>query len=66
MAMDDIDDGGAIDLERKRGISPWVIFSIALVVIGVVFGVRRARSAKKALPDVSDGGDMGDAGRQPS
>ncbi len=55
MALDDIDDGGAIDLERKRGISPWVIFSIALFVIGVVFGVRRARAAKKLVDDAGEG-----------
>ncbi len=54
--MDDIEDpGGAIDLERKRGISPWVIFSIALFVIGVVFGVRRARAAKKSLESTGEG-----------
>lgn len=56
MAMDDIEDpGGAIDLERKRGISPWVIFSIALFVIGVVFGVRRARAAKQSIESTGEG-----------
>ena len=60
MATDDIEDGGAIDLERKRGISPWVIFSIALVVIGIVLGVRRARKAKDLT------GDGFDPGQQPS
>ncbi len=54
MAMDDIDDGCAIELERKRGISPWVIFSISLVVIGIVFGVRRARAAK-IVDDAGEG-----------
>ena len=34
--------GGAMDLEKKKGLSPWVIFGIVLLVIGVVFGVRRA------------------------
>ncbi len=45
-------DGGAIDLEKKRGMSPWVIFGIVLFVVGIVFGVRRA-TAKKT-PDVAD------------
>lgn len=35
--------GGAMDLEKKKGLSPWVIFGIVLVVIGVVFGVRRGK-----------------------
>ncbi len=44
-------DGGAIDLEKKRGMSPWVIFGIVIFVVGVVFGIRRATKKK---PDVGD------------
>lgn len=55
MSNENVDDGSAIDLERKRGISPWVIFSIALFVIGVVFGIRRARAAKPPVDDPSAG-----------
>ena len=43
-------DGGAIDLEKKRGMSPWIVFGIVLFVVGIVFGVRRA----KKKPDVGD------------
>jgi len=59
MALEDIDDGGAIDLERKRGISPWLIFGVALAVFGLVFGVRRARAPKSS-------GDAAALGQQPS
>ena len=56
MAMDDIDDGGAIDLERKRGINPWIVFSIVLLAIGIVFGMRRARTPKPPDSDASAAG----------
>ncbi len=59
MAPGDLEsEDGAIDLERKRGMSPWVIFGIVLFVVGIVFGIR-ARKAKPAS-------DVIEPGQQPS
>lgn len=48
--LDTVD--GAIDLEKKRAMNPWVIFGIVLFVASVVFGVRRATAREaREKPD---------------
>ena len=55
MSLQDSDttDGGAIDLEKKRGLNPWMIVGIVFVVAAFVFGWRKV--AKKN--DASDWSD---------
>jgi len=41
--------GGPIDLEKKRGLNPWVIFGVALFAVAFVFG-RRCVARKTPRP----------------
>ncbi|GAC1305165.1 MAG: hypothetical protein NVSMB19_16430 [Vulcanimicrobiaceae bacterium] len=60
MALDDPHaDGGAIDLEKKRGLNPWVIFGIVLFAVAFVFGWRSVASTKN---DVAEDRDPESAG----
>ncbi len=56
-------DGGAIDLEKKRGLNPWVIFGIALFVVAFVFG---RRSVAKKTPDLTDDSGLPGTAKLPS